>query len=145
MTIKHVFAKPQFLWGFHYLRRKWTHCIIIKGNRFEQDGNLKFNSCCSPRTFGYAVFVHTFINYTSGTPPPLPHMTVLAATSYLPACSFIPYLHNRFCAALCNTYSHTSRKTLLAARSLTHWIPPKKQYTHPALCRCNPFDGNCVM
>ena len=35
VTIEHVFPKPQFLWCFHYLRKQWTHCINIKGNRFE--------------------------------------------------------------------------------------------------------------
>jgi isoprenylcysteine carboxyl methyltransferase (ICMT) family protein YpbQ len=35
VTIHNVFPKPQFLWCFHYLRRQWTHGIIIKGNRFD--------------------------------------------------------------------------------------------------------------
>ena len=35
MTMKHVFPKPQFLCCCHYLRRQWTHYIIIKGNHFE--------------------------------------------------------------------------------------------------------------
>jgi hypothetical protein len=84
------------------------------------EGNLKFKSWCSLVTFGYAVFVHTFIISISGRPPPLPHTTVLSVTSYLPACIYIPYCCNKFCAALCNTYSHISRKTLRTARSITH-------------------------